>query len=142
MRRSAHQIADIVAFGRLDTANATEYVAVSLIALSPAVIGETAFILGTYALYAQEDVRAPIRSMLVRVATTVILMIPATQAHGSQVLLLIGVAFSAGSFVGGASCMASGRQADAGRQDAVDSDAGSHRADFILWSQLARWRGG
>jgi putative peptidoglycan lipid II flippase len=97
---SAHQIADIVAFGRLDTANATEFVAVSLIALSPAVIGETAFILGTYALYAQEDVRAPIRSMLVRVATTVILMIPATQAHGSQVLLLIGAAFSGGSFVG------------------------------------------
>ena len=97
---SAHQIAHIVAFGRLDTANAIGYVAVSLIALSPAVIGETAFILGTYALYAQEDVRAPVRSMLVRVATTVILMIPATQAHGSQVLLLIGVAFSAGSFVG------------------------------------------
>lgn len=97
---SAHQIADIVAFGRLDTANAIEYVAVSLIALSPAVIGETAFILGTYALYAQEDVRAPVRSMLVRVATTVILMIPATQAHGSQVLLLIGAAFSGGSFVG------------------------------------------
>jgi len=97
---SAHQIADIVAFGRLDTANATEFVAVSLIALSPAVIGETAFILGTYALYAQEDVRAPIRSMLVRVATTVILMIPATQAHGSHVLLLIGAAFSGGSFVG------------------------------------------
>ena len=97
---SAHQIADIVAFGRLDTANAIEYVAVSLIALSPAVIGETAFILGTYALYAQEDVRAPVRSMLVRVATTVILMIPATQAHGSQVLLMIGAAFSAGSFVG------------------------------------------
>jgi putative peptidoglycan lipid II flippase len=88
---SAHQIADIVAFGGL---------AVSLIALSPAVIGETAFILGTYALYAQEDVRAPVRSMLVRVATTVILMIPATQAHGSQVLLLIGAAFSGGSFVG------------------------------------------
>jgi putative peptidoglycan lipid II flippase len=97
---SAHQIAHIVAFGRLDTANAIGYVAVSLIALSPAVIGETAFILGTYALYAQEDVRAPVRSMLVRVATTVILMIPATQAHGSQVLLLIGAAFSAGSFVG------------------------------------------
>src|SRR3954454_20744875 len=38
--------------------------------------------------------------MLVRVATTVILMIPATQAHGSHVLLLIGAAFSAGSFVG------------------------------------------
>lgn len=97
---SAQQIANVVAFGRLDTAHATEYIAVALIALSPAVIGETGFILGTYALYAQENVRAPIRSMAVRVATTLVLMIPATMVHGTAVLLLIGAAFSGGSAAG------------------------------------------
>jgi putative peptidoglycan lipid II flippase len=97
---SASSIAHLVAFGRLDSPTATEYMAVSMIALSPAVIGEAWFTLGSHALYSQQNVAAPLRAMAVRVAITMLLIVPAYAAHGARVLVLIGVALSAGSFVG------------------------------------------
>jgi putative peptidoglycan lipid II flippase len=97
---SASAIAHAVAFGRLDTPIATKYVAVSMIALSPALLGETWFTLGSHALYAQQNVAAPLRAMAVRVTTTLLLMVPAYAAHGERALILIGVALAGGSFVG------------------------------------------
>ena len=97
---SASSIAHAVAFGRLDTPMATKYMAVSMIALSPAVIGETWFTLGSQALYSQQNARAPLRSMTLRAAITMLLMVPAWVAHGALVLVLLGVALSGGSLAG------------------------------------------
>jgi peptidoglycan biosynthesis protein MviN/MurJ (putative lipid II flippase) len=61
---------------------------------------ETWFILGTYALYAQHDVRSPLRSMAVRVGTSIAVMATAWFVSGSAVLLLLGVALTLGSLAG------------------------------------------
>jgi putative peptidoglycan lipid II flippase len=99
---SAPAIADVVAFGRLDTEAGTSYIAASILALSPAVIAELWFTLGSYALYSQQNVAAPLRAMLLRFAVTLLLMIPALAAHGARSLMLIGFAMAGGTSVGAA----------------------------------------
>lgn len=97
---SAPAIAHTVAFGRLGTAAGKTYVAVSLLALSPAVIGETYFTLGSYALYAQQEVAGPLRGMALRVGASLLLMIPAFEVHGAATLFVIGAATAGGSAIG------------------------------------------
>jgi putative peptidoglycan lipid II flippase len=97
---SASAIAHTVAFGGLSTAAGKKYVAVSLLALSPAVIAETWFTLGSYALYAQQDVAGPLRAMALRVGATMLLMIPAFAVHGATTLIVIGAAMAGGSTIG------------------------------------------
>jgi putative peptidoglycan lipid II flippase len=97
---SAPVIADIVAFGRLDTNHGRTYVAVSLLALSPAVITLAWFTLGSYALYAKQNVRVPLQGMVLRAVTTLLLMIPAVMTRGATSLALIGLAMAGGSLIG------------------------------------------
>ena len=97
---AASAIAHTVAFGRLATGEGTSYVAISIVALSPAVIGEAWFTLGSHALYSQQNVSTPFRAMALRVTATVLLMIPAVAAHGTTSLMLIGLAIAGGSFIG------------------------------------------
>ena len=74
----------------------------SLASLSLGVVGETWFILGTYAFYARQDVRSPVRSMAVRVGVTLSLMAVAWLSQGPSVLVILGLALSVGSLVGAA----------------------------------------
>jgi putative peptidoglycan lipid II flippase len=97
---AAPAIADIIAFGRLNTADGTKYVAISILALSPAVIAHAWFTLGSHALYSQQNVAAPLRAMLLRVAATLVLMIPALGAGGARCLMLIGLALAGGTVIG------------------------------------------
>ena len=97
---SAPVIADIIAFGRLDTDRGTTFVAVSLIALSPAVITLAWFTIGSYTLYAVQNVTVPLRAMVLRAVTTLLLMIPALMTHGATSLALIGLAMAGGSLIG------------------------------------------
>jgi putative peptidoglycan lipid II flippase len=96
----APSIARAVAFGQLAKGGGITLMAVSLAALALAVVGETWFILGTYALYARHDVRSPIRSMVVRVGVSLALMTVAWTAHGAAVLAMLGLAMSIGSLAG------------------------------------------
>jgi putative peptidoglycan lipid II flippase len=96
-------IAHAVTFGKFDTHLGATYVEMSLLGLSAAVVGETWFTLSSYALYSQQDVRRPLRGMVLRVATTMALLPCAFVVHGAWVLLAIGLAISGGSFVGAAS---------------------------------------
>jgi peptidoglycan biosynthesis protein MviN/MurJ (putative lipid II flippase) len=93
-------IAEIIAFGRLDGEPGTTYVAVSILALSPAVITHAWFTLGSYALYSQQNVSVPLRGMVVRVVTTLLLMIPAVLTEGASSLALIGLAIAGGTLIG------------------------------------------
>jgi len=97
---SAPVIAAIIAFGRLDTERGTTYVAVSLLALSPAVITLAWFTIGSYTLYAVQNVTTPLRGMVLRAVTTLLLMIPAVMTHGATSLALIGLAMAGGSLMG------------------------------------------
>jgi putative peptidoglycan lipid II flippase len=99
---SASAIAHAVAFGHLATGVGTTYIAVSMIALSPAVIAEAWFTLGSHALYSQQNVAVPFRGMALRVTATVLLMIPALAAHGERSLMVIGLAIAAGGYIGAA----------------------------------------
>lgn len=91
-------IARSIAFGQLRSA--VYLLAPSIAALSLAVVGETWFILATYACYARGDVRIPLQSMFVRVGITVTLMMVAMLARGPIVLVLLGLSLSFGSLAG------------------------------------------
>jgi putative peptidoglycan lipid II flippase len=93
-------LARAVAFGALRNPAGVRMVAISIVSVSIAVIGETWFIMGTYAFYAQHDARSPLRSMAVRIGVSVGLMLGAWSAHGALLLLLLGLSFSLGSLVG------------------------------------------
>ena len=108
---AAPAIADIIAFGRLNTSDGIEYVTVSILALSPAVIAHAWFTLGSHALYSKQNVAAPLRAMVLRVAATLLLMIPALGAEGARCLMLIGLALTGGTLIG---AVYVGRQATKG----------------------------
>ena len=97
---SASVIAEIIAVGRLDTSTGRSYVAVSLLALSPAVITLAWFTIGSYTLYAVQNVTVPLRAMIIRAVTTLLLMVPAVMTSGATSLALIGLAMAGGSLIG------------------------------------------
>jgi peptidoglycan biosynthesis protein MviN/MurJ (putative lipid II flippase) len=58
------------------------------------------FTLGSHALYSQQNVAAPLRAMLVKVGTTLLLMIPALATQGARSLVLVGLAMAGGTLMG------------------------------------------
>lgn len=87
-------LARAVSFGRMDGAAGTTMVAASLAALSVAVVGQTAFLIATYASYAQKDTRSPLISMLLQAAVCLGLVSTALVVHGWAVLVVLGLALS------------------------------------------------
>jgi putative peptidoglycan lipid II flippase len=68
--------------------------AASLAALSVAVVGQTAFMIATYASYARKDTRSPLVSMLLQAALCLGLVSTSLLVHGWAVLLVLGLALS------------------------------------------------
>lgn len=96
-------LARIAAFGEMATASAVTLLAVGLASLAPGVVGESQFLVELQGAYARHDARSPVRSMalcasLTLAGTVVGLAVPA----GAGVLLVLGLAYSAGSLAGGA----------------------------------------
>ncbi len=96
----AAPLARALSFGQLSNGPGWQLTAASLASLSLGVVGETWFILGTYAFYARQDARSPVRSMAVRVGVTLSLMAVAWLSRGPRVLVALGLALSVGSLVG------------------------------------------
>ncbi|HEY8672904.1 MAG TPA: lipid II flippase MurJ [Candidatus Dormibacteraeota bacterium] len=94
-------LARAISFGRLGTATGVMLVAVALAALSLAVVGQTAFMIATYASYAMKDTRSPLRSMLVQAAVCLTLAASSLFVHGPAVLIVLGLALSASTVVAG-----------------------------------------
>ena len=90
----AEPLARAVAFGRMNSAQGVTMVAASLAALTVAILGQTAFLVATYASYARQDTRSPLVSMLLQAALCLILLGLALQVSGTAVLVAIGLAFS------------------------------------------------
>ena len=88
-------LARALTFGRMGTAEGITMVAVSLATLSVAVIGQTAFLIATYASYARKDTRSPLLSMAVQTVTCLVLVSTVLLVHGTAVVLILGLAVSA-----------------------------------------------
>jgi putative peptidoglycan lipid II flippase len=96
-------LAMAMTFGSLARGDGVVWVAMSLAALAPGVVGECWFILGTYAFYSRRDVRTPVRSMVIRVATAFTGMALTWRfAEGRSILPALGLSLSIGSLVGAA----------------------------------------
>jgi len=90
----AMPLARAVSFGRMGSSGGVTMVAVSLAALSIAVVGQTAFMILTYACYARKDTRTPLMSMLVQAALCLGLASTALLVEGPAVLVVLGLALS------------------------------------------------
>lgn len=96
----ATPLARAISFGRMDGAGAVTMVALSLAGLSIAVIGQTAFMIATYASYARKDTRSPLNSMLLQAVVCLALIGTAFLVRGPQILLVLGLALSVAVAVG------------------------------------------
>ncbi|MET0419915.1 MAG: lipid II flippase MurJ, partial [Actinoplanes sp.] len=95
-------IADAVSYGGFSGAAGTALIAAALGALAFGVVGETVFLVATYACYAREDTRTPMRAMLVQLAVCVSVAATAPALSGPAVLAVLGAAQSAGALAGAA----------------------------------------
>jgi putative peptidoglycan lipid II flippase len=95
-------LATAVSFGRMRVDGAEAMVATVLLVLAPAVVGETAFLVGVYASYAQNDTWSPLRSMLVKFGVCLTILIVAVAGPGRSVPVLAGLAVSAAAVAGAA----------------------------------------
>ena len=87
-------LARAISFGRMDSAAGVTMVAACLAALSLAVVGQTAFMILTYACYARKDTRTPLRSMLLQAVICLGLASTALLVEGPRMLLVLGLALS------------------------------------------------
>ena len=100
-------LARAISFGRLNTVppgslyTGATLVAVAVAALSPAVVGQTAFMIATYASYARKDTRSPLLSMLMQAAVCLALATSSLLFQGPAVLVVLGLALSASTAVAG-----------------------------------------
>ncbi|HKC28066.1 MAG TPA: lipid II flippase MurJ, partial [Jatrophihabitans sp.] len=87
-------LARAVSFGRMGTPDGIALVAGALAALAVAVIGQTAFLIATYAAYARKDTRSPLRSMVLQAVLCLCLETFALAVHGRAVLVVLGLAYA------------------------------------------------
>jgi putative peptidoglycan lipid II flippase len=90
----ARPLANAVSFREMAGAGGVALIAASLAALSPGVIGESAFGLWTQGAFALDDARSPFRAVLLRTAITVGGGLVGFLVEGAQVLLALGLAIS------------------------------------------------
>lgn len=94
----AGPLARAASFGQMAAGRGVALVTVSLAALAPGVLGESAFILLTHASYARHDAFSPFRSMAVRTVVSIGGMALSFFFTGSRsVLVGLGLALSAGN---------------------------------------------
>ncbi|MEU4238604.1 lipid II flippase MurJ [Actinoplanes sp. NPDC026619] len=95
-------IARSIAYGGFGTDAGTTLIATALGALALGVLGETAFLVATYACYAREDTRTPMYAMVAQLAVCLAGACVAPAMTGPAVLLVLGLSMSAGTLVGAA----------------------------------------
>jgi putative peptidoglycan lipid II flippase len=97
----ARPLARAVSFGAMGSRAGIALVAAALGGLGLAMLGEAGSVVGTHAAYARRDVRSPFYSMVVRTAVSAVFMVGAIAfAHGSAVILVLGLGVSAGNAAG------------------------------------------
>ena len=93
-------LATAVSFGRMATDEGPAMVAAAVLVSAPGVVGETAFLVGTYASYSRNDTRSPLRSMVVKFVVCVALLGVASAAEGRNVVTLASLSVSVAAIAG------------------------------------------
>lgn len=93
----ARPLAGAISFGSFH-ATGGGLLTASLRGLAPGIIGETVFLITTYACYARNDTKHPLRGMLIQTAVCgVVIVAVAAPLHGPGLLTALGLGLSAGS---------------------------------------------
>ncbi|GAA2523188.1 murein biosynthesis integral membrane protein MurJ [Winogradskya humida] len=92
-------IARAMAYGGFGNDTGTGLIAAALATLAVGVAGEAAFLVATYACYAREDTRTPLRAMVLQLAVCLAVASLAPFTSGAAVLAILGAALSAGTVV-------------------------------------------
>jgi putative peptidoglycan lipid II flippase len=95
----APSIARAIAYGGFGTDAGTALIAAALGALGIGVLGETTFLVATYACYARKDTRTPMRAMLLQLVVCLGGASGALFVDGPALLAVLGLALSAGTLV-------------------------------------------
>jgi murein biosynthesis integral membrane protein MurJ len=91
-------IAGGIGFGAFGAADGRDLISAALGGLAPAIVGETLFLVTTYACYARKDTRSPLRGMIIQATVCSAGIAAAVNLlHGTALLTGLGLAFSAGS---------------------------------------------
>jgi murein biosynthesis integral membrane protein MurJ len=95
----ARPIAGAIGFGAFGAAGGRDLIAASLRGLAPAIVGETLFLVTTYACYARKDTTRPLRGMVIHVVVCAAGIAVVLNVRGLSLLTGLGLAFSSGSAV-------------------------------------------
>jgi len=90
----AGPLARASSFGEMHSAAGVAMVTAALGPLSVAVVGQTAFVIATYASYARKDTRTPLHSMILQAAVCLTVAGLSVLVHGTAVLIVLGLAVS------------------------------------------------
>jgi putative peptidoglycan lipid II flippase len=93
----AHPIAGTVGFGAFGAAGGRELIATAMRGLAPAIVGETLFLVTTYACYARKDTAYPLRGMVIQAIVCAGGIAATVNIRGPALLTSLGLAFSVGS---------------------------------------------
>lgn len=96
----AWPLARAIGFGDFGAGSAVHLIAASLIGLAPGIIGQTLFLVTTYACYARGNTTYPLRGMLLQAFVCICGIAASYSVHGPAVLTVLGLGLSAGTIVG------------------------------------------
>ena len=96
----ARPLAGAIGMGAFGASGGRVLLASALLGLAPAILGETLFLVTTYACYARGDTSYPLRGMIIHTIICVTGIAAVTQLHGRALLTGLGLSFAAGSYVG------------------------------------------
>ena len=99
---SSRPLAGAIGMGAFGAAGGRVLLAAALLGLAPAILGETLFLVTTYACYARGDTTSPLRGMLIHAVICAAGIGVVARLHGSALLTGLGLSFGAGSYVGAA----------------------------------------
>jgi murein biosynthesis integral membrane protein MurJ len=98
----ARPLAGAIGFGGFGASSAHHLIAAALLGLAPGIIGQTLFLVTTYACYARGDTSHPLRGMMLQAAVTAGTVAVTSTMHGPALLTGLGLGFSAGTLTGSA----------------------------------------
>jgi putative peptidoglycan lipid II flippase len=96
----ARPLAGAIGFGGFGVSSALGLITASLIGLAPGIIGQTLFLVTTYACYARGDSIHPFRGMLLQAIICAGTIAATYRMHGPALLMALGLGLSAGAICG------------------------------------------
>jgi putative peptidoglycan lipid II flippase len=97
----ASPLASVVAVGSMAANGGAVLIATALAALAVGLIGQTTFMLASYAAYSRTDTRSPLLSVAIQAVICLGLLGCAVFVHGVAVLAVAGASYSVANVVGG-----------------------------------------